>query len=74
MDCVVNKWTSFRQILYLVLLNVFIDVVSVLELDVDVFGANANFAWFGDVGKLLGDIGVSERRGNRRWREQTRCS
>lgn len=36
MDCVVNKWTSFRQILYLVLLNVFIDVVSVLELDVHV--------------------------------------
>jgi hypothetical protein len=26
-----------------------------------VFGANANFAWFGDIAKLLGDIGVSEK-------------
>jgi hypothetical protein len=26
-----------------------------------VFGANANLAWFGDIGKLLGDIGASER-------------
>jgi hypothetical protein len=26
-----------------------------------VFGANANLAWFGDIGKLLGDIGVSEK-------------
>jgi hypothetical protein len=26
-----------------------------------VFGANANFAWFGDIGKLLGDISVSEK-------------
>ena len=25
-----------------------------------VFGANAKFAWFGDIGKLLGDIGLSE--------------
>jgi len=26
-----------------------------------VFGANANFAWFGDMVKLLGDIGFSEK-------------
>ena len=26
-----------------------------------IFGANANFAWFGDIGKLLGEIGVSEK-------------
>ena len=26
-----------------------------------VFGANANFAWFGDIGKLLGEIGDSEK-------------
>ena len=26
-----------------------------------VFGVNADFAWFGDIGELLGDIGVSEK-------------